>query len=160
MRKIVIVVVVVAVSLLVVGLVPKVAEYLIMSSVVYKSAHTGAGTVVSIRRSGPQGSVSEAPAQYTVCFTINDWGKTWNEHGNKLRPQYEAAERKRERASGPRCEVFDYLPVISEIKPGDKISITYLLYNDLSISIPKINAFGVELDPVFNMRGTPPLVGK
>ena len=142
--KIVIVVVVVVIILLVMaGIVFKIFAYCMQASMEHKSAHTGGGTVVSIARSVPRKSPATAPSrgQYTVCFTLDDWGKVRDD------PRYETAERERERSSGPRCEAFDSMLGVSKLKPGDKIQIVYMLENDFHIDIASINAFGVDLVP-------------
>ena len=143
MRKTVIVIIAIGLSLAVIGILPKLANQLSLSFWSYDSAYRGAGTVTSIRRPVRRAPVLESPMQYSVCFTITDWGNLPGE----WRQEFESVERQREKTAGPWCEVFDDVPVISQIKPGDKIAVTYLLYNDSKITIEKISVMGVDLVP-------------
>ena len=127
-----------AMILVTIGVVYEVAKYSLNASTEFKKAHTGTGTVVSTAKSSPRGS----DATYTLCFTLDDWGNL----PNSWKPEYEAAERERYRTGGPRCQRFYDCSVASKLNPGDKIQVTYLLENNLVIDIPRIRAFGVELD--------------
>jgi len=153
MRKIIVVVSIV-VFCIAVCLAPRVAQRLFLSSFEFKSAHSGTATVACVRRSVSGSIPSEVPIKYTVCFSITDWGRL----SNRLKLRYESVESRREKTDGPRCEVFKDAPVFSKIKPDDRIAITYMLYNDSTISIEKIRVLGVALEPVTPLRGTEPCV--
>jgi hypothetical protein len=108
-----------------------------------KSAKMSSATVVSAARFQAEDNVGvQAEELYRICFTIDGLDQI----RPSIRSQYEAAEHKRESASGPRCKITGVRSA-ARARAGDKIQVVYLLENDNQIDITSIRVFGADIGP-------------
>ncbi len=132
----------IGVSVVVVGgLLYRVVDAGIRTSIEHKSAKTTTATVVHTSRSilptTPGSSASQR--SYTICYTLDSLDQVEAD----MRGGYEAAEHHRDEALGPRCRASGSAGA-AMLKRGDKLQVRYLLANDYQIEIVEIGVPGVE----------------
>jgi hypothetical protein len=112
-------------------------------AVQHKSAQHASGTIRSVLdlSSGRQAEEQEHRAR--VCFSIDSFAEVSNED----RLIYEPAERARQAAKGPRCEVVRVPASTTPLRLGDHLDVYFLLENEGQIDISRLAINGQDLYP-------------
>jgi hypothetical protein len=112
-------------------------------AVQHKSAQHASGTIRSVLNLSSGSQAGEQEERARVCFSIDSFAEVSNED----RLIYEPAERAREAAKGPRCEVIRVTPSTPPLRPGDHLDVYFLLENEGQIDISRVAIHGHDLHP-------------
>jgi hypothetical protein len=109
----------------------------------HKSAQHAPGTILSVLDLSSGGQAEEQEGRVRVCFSIDSFAEVSNED----RLTYETAERARQAAKGPRCEVVRVTSSTRSMRPGDHLDVNFLLENEGQIDISRLATHGQEIYP-------------
>lgn len=112
-------------------------------AVQHKSAQRAPGTIRSVFNLSNGSQSGEQEDRVRVCFSIDSFAEVSNED----RLIYEPAERAREAAKGPRCEVIRVPSSTIPLRPGDHLNVYFLLENEGQIDISRVAIHGQDLYP-------------
>ena len=119
-------------------------------AVQHKAAKHAPGTVLSISKLPRENTDRDGWRRATVCLSIDSFADVAAEE----RSTYEAAEKARRLAEGPRCETFHYHSPSLTLRAGDHLEIVYLLENEGNIDINQLDVAGQTFYP--DMLGQTP----
>jgi hypothetical protein len=110
-------------------------------AVQHKSMQHAPGALLSISRLPSTLESPKKPQRVRVCFSIDSFEGIAAED----RSFYEATERTRFAADGPRCEIYPVNQVTDSLKQGDPLEVDFTLENGGKISVYRLVVHGQDL---------------